>query len=55
MKKYNHESNVLGCKMMFSVYHPPDSEQGVVPVRGVIKDGSAKDGACLVDDVHAYG
>lgn len=33
VKKYNHESTVLGCKMTFSVFHPPAAEKNPVPVR----------------------
>ena len=31
-KRYQHQSAVLGCEMVFSVYLPPQAENGPVPV-----------------------
>jgi S-formylglutathione hydrolase len=30
--RYSHASEVLGCEMNFSIYLPPQAEQGKVPV-----------------------
>lgn len=31
-KRYSHDSEVLGCKMVFTVYYPPQAAQAQVPV-----------------------